>query len=58
MFMTKAKPGQFLLPDLEPVEVDVVLDVLEGPAETGNGLGQDRQLGRKFAGLKKISSKW
>ena len=46
MFMAKAKPGQLLLPNLEPVEVDVVLDVLEGPAETGNGLGQDRQLGR------------
>jgi hypothetical protein len=49
-----SSPGKLLLPDLESVEADVVLDVLERPPEAGNGLGQDGKLGRKFVDLKQV----
>ena len=39
------------LPDLEAIDVDVVLDVLKGPSEAIHPLGQCFQLGFQLSGL-------
>ena len=44
-------PRQLLLPDPQPVQVDVVLDVLEGASEAVHPATQLLQLRRQLPGL-------
>lgn len=45
--------GNLLLPDLQAIDADVVLDVLEGAIEAVHGGGHFLQLGHQLAGLEK-----
>ena len=44
-------PGELLLPDLQPVYVDIVLDVLERPPESIHDGSQAFQLGHQLTRL-------